>query len=103
MSQTLASLLLFALVGWIFISVRRVARESAAARWRILLVSGAAIASGLLAAFVVPRWVPETPGSPGTLVVIALLWVLAAAIMVVALPAFLAAFTARPRSAEGLE
>lgn len=103
MGQTLASLVLFALIGWIFYSVRQVALESAKARVRILVVCGFACLGALFIAFVMPRWVPETPGSPGTLVVIALLWVAAAVIVVVAFPAFLAALTARPKASPGEE
>ena len=103
MSQTLASLVLFALVGWIFYTVRQVARESAKARRRILVLSGLACLGALFVAFVMPRWVPETPGSPGTLVVIALLWVMAAVMVLVAFPALLAALTARPKPPTELE
>lgn len=100
MSQALSSLVLLALVIWIFLSVRRVAQGSAKARGRILLLSGLAIGAALIIAFVVPRWVPETPGSPGALVVIALLWVGAAVVVMWALPALIAALTVRPRTPE---
>ena len=103
MSQTLASLLLFALMGWIFLTVRRVSQDSARMRRRILVLCAVGCASALFIAFVVPRWVPETPGSPGTLVVIALLWVMAAVIIFTALPAFLGALTARPKAGGELE
>ena len=103
MSQTLASLVLFALMGWIFFTVRRISQESAPMRRRILFLCGIGCGAALFLAFVVPRWVPETPVSPGTLVVIALLWVMAAMIIFTALPAFLAALIARPKATEELE
>lgn len=95
-SQLLASLLLFALAYGIFRSVRRASEDSAAFRRRMLIGTPIGVGFALFIAFVVPRWVPETPGSPGTLVVIALLWVMAAVILMAALPAFFGAFTARP-------
>ena len=47
-------------------------------------------------AFVLPPHVPETPGSPATLVGVALLWVIGGCLMFTGLMALLGAVVARP-------
>lgn len=96
-SRLLSSLLLLAFIGWAFLTVRRESRQSAAARRRFLLGGLAATAGALIVIFVLPRFIPETPGSPGTIVGVALLWVLGSVILFAAIPTFLGALFARPR------
>jgi hypothetical protein len=94
-SQIISSLLLFALAFWLFATARRVASESTRMRFRILIGSGVGIIGAVFMIFIVPRWLPETPGSPGTLVGVALLWIFAAVILLGAVPALIGALSAR--------
>ena len=98
MQQTLASLLLIAAIVAVFIGARRKARESPQARKRLLFSSMAGLAVGLVFVFWLPRQLPETPGSPGTLVGVALFWVIGSCFIFFGLPALLGAILARPRA-----
>ena len=96
MEQLLATVALFALLGAAFVRARRQARESAGARTRLLIRSGLAVPAGAVVVFWLPRYVPETPGSPGTLVVVALLWIFGGIWIAFGIPTFLGAFLTRP-------
>lgn len=54
------------------------------------------LAIGLGLALFLPRRVPETNGSPASLVAIALLWVIGGSIVFATLPALLGALFAKP-------
>ncbi len=61
--------------------------------WGATLVG---LAAGALLTFWLPRRVPETPGSPGTIVAIVVLWVGGGGLMFVSLLALLGALLAKP-------
>jgi hypothetical protein len=60
----------------VFARARARARVSSRARTLLITKAVAGIVAGALIALLLPTRVPETPGSPGTLVMIAMLWVL---------------------------
>jgi hypothetical protein len=81
----------------IFAASRGNARESAGMRRRMILGSLLGVVLGVVFVFVLPRFVPETPGSPGTLAVVALLWVIGFCLVFAGLGALLGAIVARPQ------
>jgi len=103
MAHALHALLLLAvaaLVGYpIYARMRSRVRAGSTRRPVALAGAALAFAAGLALALVVPRHVPETPGSPGTLVAIALLWVLGGSLAFVGLAAFLGAWFTRAPAA----
>lgn len=60
----------------VFLSARDRARHSASTRTRLILGGILGVSAGLVAALWLPQRVPETRGSPASLVGIVLLWVL---------------------------
>jgi hypothetical protein len=96
MGSLLGTVMLAAMAYAIFRASRENARESPAMRRRMIAGSVAMVLIGALLAFRLPRYVPETPGSPGTLVAIALLWVFGAVFVFAGLAAVVGAVVARP-------
>jgi MFS family permease len=85
-----------ALVGYpIYARMRSRVRAGSTRRPVALAGAALAIAAGLALALVVPRHVPDTPGTPATLVAIALLWILGGSIVFAGLAALLGAWFAR--------
>ncbi len=81
---------------FIFRNVRDEARESPRERVRLIVGACLGLAVGALLAFWAPRRVPETPGSPGTIVAVVVLWVVGGGLMFVSLPALIGALSGRP-------
>jgi hypothetical protein len=80
----------------VFLRTRARAEFSAAARLRILVLSTVGLALGIGLALWLPPRIPETNGSPASLVAIVLLWVLGGSMAFLTLPALLGAFVAKP-------
>jgi hypothetical protein len=80
----------------LFLPTRARAEQSAAMRTRLITISALGLAIGLGLAVWLPRRVPETNGSPASLVAIALLWVIGGGIVFATLPALLGALFAKP-------
>jgi hypothetical protein len=75
--RLLALVVVAALIGYpIFAQARARAKRSPAARWRVLAGAAVGLAAGGILAFWVPRYVPQTQGSPAFIVVALLLWIL---------------------------
>ena len=85
----------------VFLRARASARRSARARNRSLAVSGAAVVIGLALSLWLPRLVPETPGSPGTLVAVVLLWIVGGGLALLGGASFIGALVARPSPGAG--
>ena len=80
----------------LFFRTRARAEQSRAMRTRLLTISAVGLTLGIGLTFWLPRRVPETNGSPASLVAIALLWVIGGSIVFATLPALLGAFFAKP-------
>ena len=80
----------------LFLRSRTRAEQSTAMRTRLITISALALALGIGMTFWLPRRVPETNGSPASLVAIALLWVIGGSIVFASLPALLGALFAKP-------
>jgi hypothetical protein len=74
MGPALSTLILFALLGSVGYAGYRSAETSRAMKRRILLGGTALIAVTGLVVWFLSTKVPETPGSPGTLVMLTLIW-----------------------------
>jgi hypothetical protein len=75
--RLLVLLIIVGFTGWMQARpVRQRAGRSPEARKRLLLAGVRLLIVGLVIALWLPRRVPETQGSPGSLVVIVLLWIL---------------------------
>ncbi len=80
----------------IFLRTRARAAFSSAARLRIITLSTVGLALGLGLALWLPPRIPETNGSPASLVAVALLWVIGGSLAFLTLPALLGALFAKP-------
>jgi hypothetical protein len=80
----------------LFLRTRARAEQSAAMRTRLITISVLGLAIGIGMTFWLPRRVPETDGSPASLVAIALFWVIGGSIVFATIPALLGAFFAKP-------
>jgi hypothetical protein len=80
----------------LFLRTRARAEQSATMRRRLLTISALGLAIGIGITFWLPRRVPETNGSPASLVAIALSWVIGGSIVFATLPALLGALFAKP-------
>ena len=97
-TSLLASLFLIAMLVAAFLGARRRARQSPAARRRLVVGSVLGVALGLACIIWLPRQLPETPGSPGTLVGVALLWIMGSLFVGFGMPVLLGALLAKPES-----
>jgi len=95
-TQILSSIALFVLCGWFFISARRMASSSRSVRRGLILGALAAIGVAAVIIFYLPYRIPDTPGSPAALVVVALLWVMGAVLLLFAVPSLVGALVAKP-------
>ena len=80
----------------LFLRSRARAEQSAAMRTRLITISAFGLAIGIGITFWLPRKVPDSNGSPASLVAIALLWVIGGSIVFASLPTLLGALFARP-------
>jgi drug/metabolite transporter (DMT)-like permease len=87
---------LVAISYMIFRTSRESARESAAARRRAIVGALIMMLTGAVMAFWLTRYVPETPGSPGTLVFLTLLWLLGGCMLFLGAIALAGGIVARP-------
>jgi hypothetical protein len=87
--------------GAIFTGARRLAMVSRRARTRTIVLSFIGIAAGAWVAFILPRRVPDTPGSPAMLVGVLALWFLGGSLLVLAVPSMAGAVMAKPPTEEG--
>jgi hypothetical protein len=89
-------LVVFGLVGWTMArSIRDRASQSPALRRRLLLRACIALILGLVIAAWLPGRVPETPGSPGTIVILLVLWVIGGGLAFVGVTMILGVLLAR--------
>jgi hypothetical protein len=87
----------FGLVGWTMArTIRDRASRSPALRRRLLIRGCITLVLGPIAALWLPRRVPETPGSPGTIVAMLVLWVIGGGLTFVGLTTVAGALLARP-------
>ena len=91
----------FGLVGWSMArTVRDRARQSPALRRRLLIRASVALLLGLIIGLWLPGRVPETQGSPASMVAMLVLWVVGGGLVLVGVTTILGALLARP-SADG--
>ena len=95
--RTLFLLVIFGLVGWTMVrTIRNRASRSPAMKSRMLIGGCLSLVFGLVIALWLPGRVPETQGSPATLVAILLLWVVGGGLAYVGVVTLLGALFARP-------
>ena len=95
--RTLFLLAVFGLVGWTMVRrIRDRASRSPAVKNRMLIRGCLFLALGLVIALWLPKRVPETQGSPATLVALLVLWVFGGGLAYVGVVAILGALLARP-------
>jgi hypothetical protein len=97
MLRLLVFIAIAAAIGYVvFMSANRIARLSPRSRRLLLVGNVVAVALGLLLAGWLPTRVPETSGSPASLVAMLLLWIVGGCLAFLGLAALLGAFFARP-------
>lgn len=90
-------LVVFGLVGWTMArTIRDRASRSPALQRRLLIRGCITLVLGVIVALWLPRRVPETPGSPGTIVAMLVLWVIGGGLTFVGLTTIVGALLARP-------
>jgi len=95
--RSLFLLAVFGLVGWTMArTIRNRASRSPAVKNRMLIGGCLFLALGSVIALWLPRRVPESQGSPATLVAILLLWVVGGGLAYVGVVTLLGALFARP-------
>lgn len=98
--KLLSFILLVAMLVAIGYAATRRARQSAGGRNRALALGITQIVVGLLFAFAVPPFVPDTQGSPASLVLIVILWLVGATLVLGGLPFLVAGVLAWRRGAK---
>jgi len=96
MGPAISTLLLFALLGSVGYAGYRSAQTSRALKRRILLGGTALIVVIGLVVWFLSTKVPETPGSPGTLVMLTLIWLFGGVGGVLMLSTMVGALFAKP-------
>lgn len=84
----------------VFLSARDRSRQSASTRRRLFLGGIVGVAVGLLAALWLPTRVPETQGSPASLVAIVLLWIIGGGFAFLSLALLAGALFGRTRNGD---
>jgi len=79
------------LTGFLASSVRQRARTSATLRARLIVGSVIGAAVGAALAFWLPRQIPETPGSPASLVGVLVSWIVGGGLLFLTLAALIGA------------
>ena len=86
----------FGLVGWTMArTIRDRASRSPALQRRLLIRGCIALVLGLVIGLWLPGRVPETPGSPGTIVALLVLWVIGGGLALLGVTTILGALLAR--------
>jgi hypothetical protein len=80
----------------ITLAARHRARQSKHARRRLLVASGLGLVAGATLAFWLPHQMPDTSGSPASLVAVVLFWIIGGAILFLSGAAFAGAVLGRP-------
>jgi hypothetical protein len=100
MGQAISTLVLLALLGSVGYAGYRSAETSRVMKRRILLGGTALIVVIGLGVWFLSSKVPETPGSPGTLVMLTLIWLFGGVGSVLMLATMIGALFARPTEQE---
>ena len=101
MDRLLLLLVVAAAAGYpVFRQAQRRARVTRQARTALLVRSVIGLVMGGVLALVLPQFVPETPGSPATIVALLLLWIVGGGLAFLSLAALAGALTARPGDAD---
>jgi hypothetical protein len=79
------------------------ARQSPELRRRLLVSGGLAVLAGAVMAFWLPHRVPETSGSPASLVLILLLWIIGGGLLFLGVMSLLGAALASSSSGPSLD
>ncbi|HXX84703.1 MAG TPA: hypothetical protein VEN29_12065 [Casimicrobiaceae bacterium] len=91
-----------AMVLWVvFASAGALARRSQTMRQLVLAGNFVATVLGLVVGLWLPSRIPETSGSPASLVAVVLLWLVGGGLALLGATAFLGAFLASPGAAAG--
>lgn len=77
-----------------FLKARERARQSPRLRTRLIVSGMVAAVVGAIMAFALPHRVPETSGSPASLVLILLLWIIGGGLLFLGVASLLGAATA---------
>ena len=80
----------------ITLAARHRARQSKHARRRFFVGSGVGLVAGATLAFWLPHQMPDTTGSPASLVAVVLLWIIGGGILFLSGAAFVGAVLGRP-------
>ena len=90
-------LVVFGLVGWSMArTVRDRVRRSPGLRRHLLTRAAIALILGPIIGLWLPGRVPETPGSPGTMVAMLVLWIIGGGLVLVGVTTMLGLLLARP-------
>jgi hypothetical protein len=92
--RILAAVLLLAMCVANFALVRDRVRRLPHLRTRIAVSAGALVATGVVLALWLSTRIPETPGSPASLVGVVLLWLVGGLLVMIGLPALVGALAA---------
>ena len=102
--RTLFLLVIFGFVAWTMgRTIRNRASRSPTMKNRMLIGGCVSLVLGLVMALWLPSRVPETPGSPGTIVMLLVLWVFGGGLAYVGLVAIVGALFARPPASDPIE
>jgi hypothetical protein len=90
------------MVAWVaFASAGVLARRSRSTRHLVLVANAVVGLLGLVVGLWLPTQIPETSGSPASLVATVLLWMVGGGLAFLGTAAFLGAFLARPKPPAG--
>jgi uncharacterized membrane protein YozB (DUF420 family) len=102
MGQIVGALALLAICAGIFLAVRARLRRAPHLRARLIVLAGAFVLLGAFLGLYLPTKVPDTAGSPASMVAVIVLWLSGAVLALIGLPALAAAVLGggRPDPAE---
>ena len=99
-ASTIRGLLLFGLVGgmgaFVALNTRKLAGQSPRARTRLIGGGLMGAIAGALLAFWLPHRIPETNGSPASLVAVLVLWIVGGGLLFLGVASLVGALLARP-------